>query len=133
MSSKQLIYYENLHSKVNFEYKTVLKDDFEIIDLKDIERGRSYCFGSDQYIKRFIEVMKERIIKKLPELNKVKIILGIFDKNNMWHRFMITTIQMLTKILKIERKINFYKSVFVMIKYENKQVFIGNLNFEGIE
>jgi len=103
MSSKQVIYYESLYCKVNFKYTTVLRDDFDIIDLKDIERERSYCFGSDQYIKNFIEVMKEKVIKKLPELNKVKIILGIFDKNNIWHRFMITTAQMLLKILKIEK------------------------------
>jgi hypothetical protein len=133
MSSKQLICYESLHCKVNFKYKTVLKDDFEIIDLKDIERERRFCYGEEQYIKGFIEVMKERVIKKLPELNKVKIILGIFDKNNMWHRFMITTAQMLFKILKIERKINYFKSIIVLIKYENEVVFTGDLNFEGIE
>jgi len=133
MSSKQVIYYESLYCKVNFKYTTVLRDDFDIIDLKDIERERSYCFGSDQYIKNFIEVMKEKVIKKLPELNKVKIILGIFDKNNIWHRFMITTAQILLKILKIERKLNFYKSIIVLIKYENEVVFTGDLNFEGIE
>ena len=133
MTSKQVIYYENLYCKVNFKYKTVLQDDFEIIDLKDIERERQYCFGSDHYIKNFIEVMKERVIKKLPDLNKIKIILGAFDKDNIWHRFMIVTVQMLFKILKIKREINFYKSVFVIIKYENHVVFMGDLNFEGIE
>jgi predicted transcriptional regulator len=133
MSSKQVIYYENLHCKVNFKYKTVLQDDFEVTDLKDIEREYNYCIGSDQYIKNFIEVMKERVIKKLPKLNKVKIILGIIDNNNIWHRLIITTVQMLHKILKIERKIDFYKSVFVIIKYENDIVFMGDLNFEGIE
>jgi hypothetical protein len=133
MSSKQIIYYEDLHCKVNFKYKTVLQDDFDIIDLKDIERENGYCIGSDQYIKQFIEVMKERVIKKLPVLNKVKIILAIFDKNNMWHRFMITTVKMLHTILKIERKINFYKSIFVLIKYDNEVIFTGDLNFEGIE
>jgi hypothetical protein len=133
MTSKQIIYYEDLHCKVNFKYKTVLQDDFNIIDLKDIERVNGYCIGSDQYIKHFIEMMKERVIKKLPELNKVKIKLGIVDKNNIWHRLIITTVQMLHKILSIERKINFYKSIFVIIKYENKVVFIGDLNFEGIE
>jgi hypothetical protein len=133
MSSKQLIYYEDLHCKVNFKYKTVLQDDFDIIDLKDIEREKGYCIGLDQYIKHFIDVMKERVIKKLPELSKVKINLGIIDKNNIWHRLVINTVQMLHKILKIERKINYYKSIFVIIEYENNVVFTGGLNFEGIE
>ena len=101
MSSKQLIFYENLHCRVNFKWKTVLKDDFEIIDLKDIKRERSHCYGEQQYIKNFIEVMKERVIRKLPELNKVKIMLGVFDKNKVMHRFMIATFQILCKILSI--------------------------------
>lgn len=132
MSSKQLIYYENLHCRVNFKWKTVLKDDFEIIDLKDIKRERSHCYGEQQYIKNFIEVMKERVIRKLPELNKVKIMLGVFDKNKVMHRFMIATFQMLCKILKIERKINLYKSIIVIIEYEGQTVFTGNLNFDGL-
>jgi hypothetical protein len=132
MSSKQLIRYENLHCRVNFKWKTVLKDDFEIIDLKDIERERRHCYGEDQYIKNFIEVMKERVIRKLPELNKVKIMLGVFDKNKVMHRLMVATFQMLCKILKIEKKINLYKSIIVMIEYEGQIVFNGSLSFDGI-
>jgi len=132
MSSKQLIYYESLQCNVNFKYKTILKNDFDIIDLKDIYRETGYCFGEEQYIKNFIEVMKEKVIKKLPKLNKVKIMLGVFDKNNMWHRFMVTTLKMLSQILQLEKKINFYKSIIVIIEYENKVVFTGNLNFDGI-
>jgi hypothetical protein len=77
--------------------------------------------------------MKETIIKKLPKLNKVKIMIGIFDKNNMWHRFMITTIKMLLQILKIERKNNYYNSIMVIIEYENEIVFTGILNFDRIK
>ena len=132
MTQKRLIFYENIYYKVNFEYKTILKDDFNIIDLKDIERQTNYCYGEEQYIKNFIEVMKEKVIKKLPKLNNVKIMIGIFDKNNMWHRFMVTTIQMLYQILKLDKKTNFYKSIFVIIKYENEIVFTGNLDFDGL-
>jgi hypothetical protein len=132
MSSKQLIYYEKIHCQVNFKYKTVLKDDIDIIDLKDIEREREYCYGEEQYIKRFIEVLKERVIKKLPELNKVKIMLGLLDKNNMWHRLIVNTVQMLYQILKIDRKTNFYKSIIVLIEYNDQIVFTGDLNFDGI-
>ena len=48
------------------------------------------------------------------------------------HRFIIATSEILRKILGIERKINYYKSIFVIIEYDNKIVFTGNLNFEGI-
>ena len=137
MRSKQLLRYENLQCKVNFKYKTsilnILNDDFDIIDLKDIHRETRHCFGEEQYIKSFIEVMKEKVIKKLPKLNKVKIMLGVFDKNNMWHRFIVTTINMLSQIFKIERKANIYKSIIVIIEYENVVVFAGGLNFDGIK
>jgi hypothetical protein len=132
MTSNRLIFYENIHYKVNFEYKTILKEDFNIIDLKDIEREKKYCYGEEQYIKNFIEVMKEKVIKKLPKLNNVKIMIGVFDKNNIWHRFMVTTLQILYQILKLDKKNNFYKSIFVIIEYENKIVFTGNLDFDGL-
>ena len=38
-----------------------------------------------------------------------------------------------TIAIKIERKINYFKSIIVLIKYENEVVFTGDLNFEGIE
>lgn len=132
MTSKELIYYESLEYKIKFKYTSLMKDDFEINDLKDIQRSINYCYGSTQYIMNFIETMKDKVIKKLPKLNKVKIILCVFDKNNMWHRLMITSINAIHKILNINKKINFYKSIFVLIEYENKPVFMGSLNFENI-
>jgi hypothetical protein len=132
MTSTELIHYENLHCKVKFKYKTWLQDDFEIDDITEIEREQHYCYGTDQYIKNFIGVMKERVIRYLPCLNKVDIKLGILDKDNMWHRFIITTVEMLSRILGVKRKLNYYKSIFVIIRYENNVVFTGNLNFEGL-
>lgn len=132
MTSTDLICYENIHCKVNFRYKTLLQDDFEIDDLTEIEREQQYCYGTDQYIRNFIGVIKERVIRHLPCLYKVDIKLGILDKDNMWHRFIIATVEMLNNILKIERKMNYYKSIFVIIRYENNVVFTGGLNFQGL-
>ena len=132
MASKQLIYFEDLHCKVKFKYTSYLKDDFEINGIEDIERKLSFCYGEEQYIRGFIEILKDNVIKHLPQLNKVKIILGIFDKNNVMHRFIIATVKTLRKMIGIEKKINYYKSIFVIIEYENKIVFMGDLNFEGI-
>ena len=133
MTSIELIHYETINCKVKFRYKTLLQNDFEIDDLTEIEREQHYCFGTDQYIRNFIGVMKDRVIRHLPCLHKVDIKLGILDKDNMWHRFIITTVEMLSKILGVKRKLNYYKSIFVIIHYENNVVFTGNLNFEGIE
>ena len=130
---KQIIYYESLHSKVYWKYKSWLEDDFEIIKLEDIWREENHCYGVDQYIKQFIEVMKERVIRYLPELEKVDILLATLDRNNLLHRLIISVSEMMVKMLNLKaRKFDYYKSVFVIIKYDGKNVFMGNLNFEGL-
>ena len=130
---KEIIYYETLHSKVHWRYTTLLENDFEIIKLQDVWREETYCFGVDQYIKKFIEVMKERVIRYLPELEKVDVILATLDRNNLLHRLIISVRDMMVKMLNLkERKIDYYKSVFVIIKYNGKNVFMGCLNFEGL-
>lgn len=130
---KEIIYYESLHSKVHWKYKSWLEDDFEIIKLEDIWREENYCYGVDQYIKQFIEVIKERVIRYLPELEKVNIILGTLDKNNLLHRLIISVTEMINQMLKLKsRKIDYYKSVFVIIKYDGKNMFMGNLSFDGL-
>jgi hypothetical protein len=132
MTSTELIHYENLHCKVKFRFKSWLQDDFEIDDLTEIKREQQYCYGTDQYIRNFIGVMKDKVIRYLPCLHNVEIKLGILDKDNMWHRFIITTVEMLYRMLGVKRKLNYYKSIFVIIRYENNVVFTGNLNFEGL-
>lgn len=130
---KEIIYYETLSSKVHWRYKSLLEDDFEIIKLEDVWREESYCYGVEQYIKKFVEVMKERVIRYLPELEKVHVILMTLDRNNLLHRLIISVTDMMIKILNLKaRKIDHYKSVFVVIKYEGKNVFLGNLSFQGL-
>jgi hypothetical protein len=132
MTSTDLIHYERINCKVKFSFKSWLQDDFKIDDLTEIEREQHYCYGTDQYIRNFIGVMKDKVIRYLPCLRKVEINLCILDKSNMWHRFIIATTEMLFKMLNIKRKLNYYKSIFVIIRYENNVVFTGNLNFEGL-
>lgn len=132
-ANKQLIYYETLSCKVNIKYVTTLNDEFDIkVENIQIEIGK--CYGSDGYIKGFIDTIKEKVIRKFPELNKVEFILGVFDKNNIFHQIMIKTIDVMIYLLRLERKkINLYKTIVIQIKYYGNEVFIGSLNFEGIE
>jgi len=130
---KEIIYYETLHSKVHWRYKSLLQDDYEIVKLDDVWREEYVCYGVDQYIKGFIEVMKERVIRYLPEIKKVNVMLGILDKNNLFHQLIISVTKMMKKILNLKaRKIDYYKLIFVIIKYDGKIVFMGNLSFEGL-
>jgi hypothetical protein len=130
---KEIIYYEHLHCKVHWKYTSSFQYGFEIVRLEDILREENYCYGVDQYIKRFIDVLKERVIKYLPELKKVHVILHTMDKNNLLHRLVISVTERIVKMLNLkERKCDYYKSIFVIIKYEGKNVFMGHLNFDGL-
>ena len=79
-------------------------------------------------------MMKHRVIRLLPNLNEVKIIIGVFDRNNILHRLMIGAYHLINNILKreINRK-NFYKTIITIIKYEGEVVFMGDISFDGIE
>jgi hypothetical protein len=132
-ANKQLIYYERLSCKVNIKFVATLNDYFDI-KVENIKREFGKCYGSDEYINQFIEVIKDNVIRKLPQLNKVQFIIGVFDKNNIFHRIMIKTIDIIVSILKLERKkINWYKNIIVQVKYDGNEVFIGSINFEGIK
>lgn len=133
MEDNNLIHYEHIHSKIKWKYSTKL-NDFEDIKISDLNREIGYCYGSNQYIMRFIEVLKDKVIRNLPELNEVKIILGIFDKNNILHRLMVEIYYLINDILKRANiKKNFYKTIFTIIKYKGEVVFIGDISFDGIE
>jgi hypothetical protein len=68
-----------------------------------------------------------------PDVNSVKVMLATFDKNNLMHRIIIVVTNMLQNVLKINEKVNMYKSVFVVIEYEGRVVFTGCVNFSGID
>lgn len=133
MSGKKFICYEEIHYVLNWKYKSYLKDDFEIIKVTDIERVINYCYDSTQYIMRFIEMLKDRVIRLLCNLNEVKIMIGVFDKNNILHRLMVGAYYVICNILRkdVKRK-SFYKTIFTIIEYEGRVVFIGDLSFDGI-
>lgn len=133
MTEKQLIHYEAIRCKVHWKY-VMLKNDFEDIKITELEREVGHCYGSKQYIMRFIEMLKHRIIRLLPDLSEVKIMLGVFDKNNMFHRLMVGAYYLISNILKREigRK-NFYKTIITIIKYKGEVVFIGDISFDGID
>ena len=111
-----------------------VKDDFEDIKISDLEKEIGYCYGSTQYIMSFIEMMKHRVIRLLPNLGDVTIMIGVFDRNNILHSLMIGAYNLINNILKREiyRK-NFYKTIITIIKYKGEIVFIGDISFDGIE
>jgi hypothetical protein len=59
--------------------------------------------------------------------------LATFDKNNLFHKMIVVIANMMQKILQIEERANIYKSIFVVIEYEGQNVFMGGLNFSGLD
>lgn len=120
----------------NFRYnKSFFKNDINEDDIKldNIEKEIIYCKNDVDYIKSFIDHIKERVIKKCKNLSSVKIMLGTFDKNNLMHTIIIIITNMLKNLLHIKEKVNMYQSIFVVIEYEKNIVFTGNLNFTGLD
>ena len=106
--------------------------DYEVSKLENIKEEKRYFKNCDDYIRSFIEHIKDNIIKNLKNLNSFQIHLAIFDENNILHRFIVKISNMIQDLLQYKEKICFNKSVFVYIIYENNIVFTGNISFNGI-
>uniref|UniRef100_A0A6C0BEB8 Uncharacterized protein n=1 Tax=viral metagenome TaxID=1070528 RepID=A0A6C0BEB8_9ZZZZ len=119
----------------NFNYnKSFFKNDIDKSDIRlnNIQKEILYCKSDVDYIRAFIDYIKETVIKKCQKLKSVKIILSTFDKNNLIHKIIIVVTNMVKDLLKIKEKINHYKSIFVVVEYEDKAIFVGDLNFTGL-
>jgi hypothetical protein len=115
MTVNNTICYETVRCKLKWKYKSFLNNDFEIIDVIDVEREMNYCFDSTQYIMAFINMLKHKVIRLLPDLNKVQISIGIFDKNNVLHRLMVGAYCIICNILHLWTfKLPIYLSYFCL-------------------
>jgi hypothetical protein len=103
------------------------------IQLYNVKKEMIYCKNDVEYIRCFIDNIKERVIKNCKTLSSVKIILATFDKNNTIHRLIVVISRMMMNLLQIRDKINLYKSIIVCIEYEGKMIFMGDLNFTGLQ
>jgi len=128
-------YAERTSCNVRYRYNmSFFKNDITEDDIKldNLEQEIIYCKNDVDYIKMFIDHIKERVIKKCKNLNSVKVMLATFDKNNLLHKIIVVIANMMKNLLKIKEKTNIYKSIFVVIEYEGQTVFTGALNFTGL-
>ena len=113
-------------SKVNYDY------DYQINDVKIIKYQIEKFKNTDQYINIMINYIKDNIIKFLQNLKLVKIYMNICDQKNIIHRFIISVSNIIADLLNLKETLNFNKSIFIFIIYENKLVFSGNLDFSHL-
>lgn len=129
---QELIRFRRIKYKIKY-YKNVYENIYSIDNISSIEHIDDYCYGSDQYIKKYIEFLKDNIIRSLPKLNKMKMYLSVIDKDNILHRLLVDSFNMVCKILKMNCNNNLYKTIVVVIYYENQNIFMGGINFDGIK
>ena len=107
--------------------------DHEIHKLDEVKHEICKFKNTDDYIRHFIECIKERVIKTLPNLQLVDIHLHIFDDTNIMHRLFKTAITMLFYLLKIKGRINMTKAIIATVTYEGKFIWQGGIDFTGMQ
>ena len=123
-------YGDTINSKVYYNKGLI---DYNVIKITDINVKNMYFQNTQQYIQSFIENIKENVIKKLPNLKLVSIELFTLDKNDILCRFIVTVSNLIQDFLKLNYKISFKKSIFVIIKYDDRIVFSGCIDFTGLD
>lgn len=121
-----------LSIKCKFNYYKGLSE-YHILGLSDIKREIRYFKNTDSYIKSIIDYIKHNVIKHFKNLNSIQVSLHIFDKNNIIHTMMIKIANMLKKLSKYDDYKSFYKTVIVCVEYENNIVFLGGIDFTGLD
>lgn len=98
----------------------------------------------DQYLKRFIEIVKERVIKNISNINDVKWNIQGFDETISLHLLIREVGKILEKFIKIEltkkyphyaylidkNNINFNKTLVIEITNNDKIIFLANITVE---
>jgi len=100
--------------------------------VEDLHEEIQYCRDTNEYIKRFVEFIKENVIRKYKDLDKIRIRVKMFDKNNIIHRFMVNVVDIIRDLMHIKDKIDFYKSIYVSVYNGHERVFTGQINFTGL-
>lgn len=133
MQQKEQICYEQTYCKLKYKFRQKTKFCPRDLEISDVEREIGYCRDSKQYIMRYIELLKDKVIRYLPHLNDVKIMLGIYDKDNILHHIMVGIYCLVRNRVETEIAKNYlYESIFTVIQYKGEVVFVGSICFHGI-
>lgn len=109
------------------------ENDYIVDNVEILAHSGQYHFKStEKYINVIINYIKDNIIKYCDDLRKVKIYINIFDKNNIFHRLILNVSNIICDLLKIERQIDFKRTIFIFIHDKDKILFCANLDFSRV-
>ena len=123
------ICYRHVKSKVTYKFGFL---EHDLMKVEDLHNEICYCKNTVEYIKRFVEFIKENVVRKYKYLYGITFTVETFDKNNILHRLIVNVVDLLKELLRIKHEINLYESVVVNVYYGNKHVFMGQINFTGL-
>jgi hypothetical protein len=121
--------------KTKFQiYNNFWQEYFEIKEIINLKKKLIKCKTINQFINIIIEFIKDKIIRKFYCLKKFNIKISGINNNNIYHQIILSLSEIIRKKLKIKEKekINYNKSLFIIIWYENNLVFMTNICFDGI-
>jgi hypothetical protein len=105
-------------------------NSYKINKISEINKNVLMVKSEIEHIKIFIEHLKDMVLKTRPNLNAFNIKLGVFDKNNKFHTLFILAVNQVLSILNMPLSLlHIYKTIFVIIYYENECVFTGGIGF----
>ena len=125
-----VLYYETSCGVVRWKYTA--SANLDVIDFKEMWRETRQWRGIKQYVDQFVEDLKHNVIRTLPNLNKVDVIVSVFDSQNIFHRLAILAVQWWLGHATRTTLSNYDKTIFIVIMYENKNVLVGTLKFDGL-
>ena len=123
------ICYRNMQCNVVYKLGFI---EYQDIRVEDLQEEIQYCRDIKDYIQRFVEFIKDNVIRKYKDLDKIRIRVKLFDKQNSIHRFVAAIADIIKQLLQIQDNIEMYKSILVYVFYGEERVFIGHVNFTGL-
>ena len=138
--------YQNIGAKCKFLANIDWIGNYKIhsISEKDIQYiGEAR--NIDQYLKRFIDLVKELVLKNVSDINTIRWNIKGFDESISLHFLIREVSKILEKFIKIEvtkkypylsdridkHTTNFNKTLIIEITKNNKIIFLANLSIEA--
>lgn len=112
-------------------YTYFWQEYIELIDIINVKKKFIECRSIDRYIHIILDTIKDNILRKFSNLNKLKINISKIEKNNIYHNFVLSVLNLMLFKNELLIDMNLDKLLFVMIWNGKKLVFITIINFNN--
>lgn len=119
------------HTEYDVSYKVdYVNERVTDVEIKNMIQEKFHIRTIHDYIRMYVEFVKEKVIRTLKNLNAVVFRTFIIDKNKINHRILISLYNITRELLRM-RKENIDTIIFVEVLYYNESVYRGDISFEN--